>query len=283
MTTNPSLYRVLEGSASTLSKHLFHPNFSGDDSSFLAKKKRILSGSGPCVDEALWTFLMACGYAMGGSEGIGRLTRILTGVNLPRSNDARIWLEAQPHSPRYQSGSRRREGNTHLDLAVGSIARREDESDSGIELANFSDSWVCFCEMKWNSDISPRVTHDPHRNQLIRVIENAVCLQSSGEYVNDAYVTLVTPSEFKLRMSGSRLYWYKYREYKSDENNVWRDLESPMERTDNEHWQYPSDIADRLKHLTLRWVTFNELFDNIPDSSISKVIKSFWKRRREFA
>ena len=284
MTTNPSLYRALEESASTLGEYLFHPNFSGDDRSFLSKKKKILSSSGLCIDEALWTFLVACGYAMGGSDGIGGLSKILTGMDLAIPCDAKIWLEAQPHSPRYRSGSKRREGNTHVDLAIGSIAPREDESDSGIELASHSDSWICLCEMKWYSDISPRVTHDLHRNQLIRVIENAICFQSNGRYVNDAYVTMVTPAVFKNRSSGSRLYWYKFKEYESGDENILRDIKSCcMDKTNNEHWYYPSDISERLKALKLRWVTFDDLFESIPDSPISDALKTFWKERNEYA
>lgn len=284
MTATQSLYQLLDENADRLNEHLFHPNFSGEDRSFLSKKKRILSGSSPCVDEALWTFLVACGYAMGGLDGVGKMSTILTGTDLATPSDAKIWLEAQPHSPRYQSGSKRREGNTHVDLAIGSIAPREDESDSGIELANHSDSWVCFCEMKWYSDISPRVTHDLHRNQLIRVIENTICFQSSGRYVNDAYVTIVTPAVFKNRSSGSRLYWYKFKEYESSDENILRDIKSCcMDKTNNEHWHYPSDISERLKVLKFRWVTFDDLFDNIPDSSISQGIKSFWKERSEYA
>ncbi len=272
MTATQSLYQLLDENTSRLDEHLFHPNFSGDDHSFLRKKKRVILGSGPCIDEALWTFLVACGYAMAGTHGIARLTKILTGTELSHSNDITIWLEPRPIPPR------KLEGNTHLDLAVGSIARRG-TTKSGVELDNHFEPWICFCEMKWNSDISESVEHDAGRNQLARVIENALCFHKSGRYADSAYVALVTPAVFREQRSERRFYQSKFREYVADYANILNDLNSGLPKRDH----YPASIKERLKTLTLRWITFDDMFSSIPDSPISEALKTFWKERSEYA
>ena len=53
-----------------------------------------------CKDEEVWTFLAACGYAIAGSQGVKKLTKILTGLDLTQPEDAKIWLEALPFPPR---------------------------------------------------------------------------------------------------------------------------------------------------------------------------------------
>ena len=274
MTTTQSLYQLIDENASSLNKRLYHPNFYGDDHKFLPKKERVLSSAHPCIDEALWTFLAACGYAMGGTDGVAKLTKILTGMDMPITNDSKIWLEARPLPPR------NREGNTNLDLAVGAVARRE-PTKSGIELNTHANPWICFCEMKWNSDISGFVSNDAHRNQLVRVIENALCFENKGKYADRSFVTLVTPAIFKDMVSDSRFhkeYQGKLREYRSDHANILIDLDSPLQKANH----YPDDIAERLKTLTLGWVTFDDLFDNIPDSPISEALDKFWKERSEY-
>lgn len=272
MPTRQSLYELLKENTCKINERLFHPNFYGDDHNFLLKKRKILSGSGLCRDEALWTFLAACGYAMSGSDGVARFAEILTGMDLPQCEDSKIWLETRPLPPR------KKEGNTNLDLALGSIARRE-TTKSGVELNPNSNSWICFCEMKWNSDISASVANDPRRNQLIRVIENAVCFQHTGQFTERLFVTLVTPECFKVRFPKSRLYQFKFREYRASESNIMKNLASPLQKRSH----YPDNITERVKALTLRWVTFDDLFDSFPDSPISKSLRTFWKERNEYA
>ncbi len=147
-------------------------------------------------DEKLWTWLLACGYAAGGPRGVLRLAGGLTGLDSGDDQHA-IWFEVQPPSPR------RGEGNTHLDLALGDLALREG-TDGGIQPAPGA-SWVCFWEMKWYSDLSTKVTHDLHRNQLAHVIENAVAFASAP--LDQVHVVLVTP---RPRPSHSR--WMDLRE-----------------------------------------------------------------------
>jgi hypothetical protein len=115
-------------------------------------------------DERIWTFLVGCGYAIAGEDGVATLTKILTDSDYEAPTNPKIWFEVLPIPPRKE------EGETHLDLALGTIARRKG-TESGIELENVESSWICFCEMKWYSDISYNVSYDQHRNQLIRVIE----------------------------------------------------------------------------------------------------------------
>ncbi|MCB1088457.1 MAG: hypothetical protein KDM63_15570, partial [Verrucomicrobiae bacterium] len=62
--------------------------------------------------------------------------------------------------------------------------------------------------MKWYSDLSKNVTNDQHRNQLSRIIENAVVFQGKGALVERVTVTLVTPEIFVGTEPKSRLYHY---------------------------------------------------------------------------
>src|SRR6056297_1705354 len=158
-------------------------------------------------DEQLWTFLLGCGYAAGKKEGISKLARLLTTKNINTDEIDKIWFEVLPLPPRKD------EGNTHLDLAIGNISIR-DNTTSGIKLKNnIEKPWICFCEMKWNSDISTKVSYDLKRNQMIRVIENALTFQNNNnELAKDIYFNLVTPDLFKKEPK-SRLYHYKFEEY----------------------------------------------------------------------
>ena len=169
--------------------------------------------SGSLGDEQVWTFLVGCGYAMAGAEGLAKPTNVLTGTDLPQPDDAKIWLEVLPLPPRNS------EGSTHVDLAIGSIIRRG-SSRSGINLWRDPQPWICFCEMKWRSDISLSVTHDPDRNHLARVIENALCFQGEGGYSDEVHVALVTPAIFKGSDSGYRAYQGLFREYERNKGQT---------------------------------------------------------------
>lgn len=149
-------------------------------------------------DEVVWTFLLAIAYASGGPEGVRSLEAMLS--NRPSQSDAssQIWLEALPMPPR------KAEGNTNVDLAMGAISERAG-SDGGIQLDSQLGDSVTFCEMKWYSDISKSVTNDQHRNQLSRIIENAVTFQRCGKFVDRVTVTLVTPKVFVESEPKSRL------------------------------------------------------------------------------
>jgi hypothetical protein len=79
----------------------------------------------------------------------------------------------------------------------------------------------------------------------------------------------------------SRLYQYKYEEYKDNTAAMLRDLSGcslPENRT--EEFCYPN-IAQRMGCLSLNWVTYEDLFSSIPRSSISEAIASFHRRFNE--
>jgi len=228
-------------------------------------------------NENIWTFLIVCGYAIAGTNGVAELSKQLTcNSNIMVTEDMRIWLEPLPYPPR------NKEGNSHIDLAIGTIEKRminKQSSDSGIQLSSVNESWICFSEMKWYSDISLKVSNDLNRNQLIRIIDNAICFQNASSnnpvYAKEVYVTLVTPEI--LYKSGSRLYSYKFNEYEYNKNNIVDDLNNSCLTERNEaYWKYPADIIDRMTSLNLNWVTYETLFNNLPSSSLKNDISEFF-------
>jgi len=219
---------------------------------------------------------VGCGYAVAGEDGVARLTETLTGSNQKSPANPKIWFEVLPVAPR------KREGETHLDLALGTIAVREG-TESGIRLDDVGSPWVCFCEMKWYSDISVRVTCDVDRNQLARVTENALCFQASGKYAEKVYVTPVTPATFRNPRLKSRLYQYKFEEYDADRTCLMDDLEAcVLEKNEQADWSFPPDLAQRVASLSLRWVTYDELFQNLPDSPIAAELTKFWRQYGDY-
>ena len=127
--------------------------------------------------------------------------------------------------------------------------------------------------MKWYSDISTSV-NDIHRNQLARVIENALYFNDGDRFSDCVYVALVTPKAFKNTNVKSRLYQYKFEEYEADRNQLVKDVEACVLK---KHKHASGNVADRVGRLTLRWATYDEIFAEIPDSAISKELKEFWR------
>jgi len=218
------------------------------------------------ADEQVWTFLVGCAYAIQGLTGTTSLAKLLTGTIPPSATKA--WFEVLPMPPRS------REGNTHLDLAFGSIALRSG-MQSGIELGRDEPRWVSFVECKWYSDIAGSVSYDKHRNQLARVIENALYFNQGDQFAQDVHVTLVTPEVFQSCSASSRLYQYKYAEYsKSEPADLQRDLAASCLRYRR---QFP-DIGDRIRNLRLHWVTYEVLFQSVPDSAMKQLFIDFATR-----
>lgn len=216
-----------------------------------------------CIDEQIWTFLVACGYAIDGPPGLKKLCSILTGRN--DLTTEKIWIEVLPSSPRVQ------EGATHLDLVVGDIKLRNGKV-SGIELKPKEDSWISFCEMKWYSDISYNVSYDLKRNQLARVIENALLIEKDNNFAENVFVNLVTPKIFKNAVTKSRFYCYKFEEYQKQDKLI-NDLRTCSLEYANE--LNTSKIEERVSSLKLIWTTFDSLFESLPESEISAEIKNF--------
>ena len=126
--------------------------------------------------------------------------------------------------------------------------------------------------MKWESDISPGVTNDPNRNQLVRVIESALYFQSNGDFADEVHVALVTPAVFRDKPFVFKNYTGKFRRYESDSANILEDLRNCILKTRGNF-----DAAERIDALQLHWQTFDELFASIPESAISDALQAFHK------
>jgi hypothetical protein len=147
--------------------------------------------------------------------------------------------------------------------------------------------------MKWFSDISHGQTNDNRRNQLIRIIENAITFQSNDNLPDKVYFTLVTPQVFLVKEDDifSRLYQYKYYEYTNDNGpeSLYNEINQcqlrQRDHQNNPIWNYPSIeiIQNRLANLQFNWVSYETLFENLPDSAISNSIMEFWDERSQLA
>lgn len=239
----------------------------------------------PLIDEEVWTLLFTYGYALGEEDGMVQLASALTGGSSP-SRPFRAWLEMLSYPPR--KGVRdRSERNSHIDLTLGHLVPRPNKKaglqyqppDKGL-------GWLCMIEAKWLSDVATQTKHDCQRNQLARLIETALTFQQFGrEPVSptEVHVTLLTPQRFKTPNSnggGSRLYFYKFREYCRDGVPVREaiiadiDLASVPRRPDMAVWRYP-DLPRAIDRLQLHWVTFEELLPSMPDTRFKSALTAF--------
>ena len=212
------------------------------------------------IDEQLWTFLTAALIAEKPHEYI----QLFCGDTVSLPAVGRIVCEAEPLSTR--SGSV--EGNTVLDIAFGHVVPRAlragdsatpQNTLAGIAYgAHANNSWVCFVEAKYLSDCGCKVTHDPLRNQLTRVIENLLCFQTDGQMPSRLYFALLTPRVFRDNPT-ARLYGYKMRDY-ADRDAIKTDIEAcPLLRRTTRGYTFP-DTTPRIGALVaLRWVTFEDV------------------------
>ena len=234
-----------------------------------------------CNDEQVWTYLLACGYAVVGARGVAKLARLLTGdddLSVPARSA--IWLEHRPNTPRPETSLAEKplegEGRSHIDLSIGNIAS-EYGNTSGIDLAGPADSgsWICFCEMKWEADIEAGVRHDDQRNQLIRIIESALYFRNESRYAGRVYVSLVTPESSKN--DSAKLYHHKFNEYQLDNGLILEELRNCKLRL------LPGfDAATRIDALRLQWQTFDHLFEEMPGSETGDGIKRFWEKHSKY-
>jgi hypothetical protein len=166
-------------------------------------------------------------------------------------------LHGNPQS--LYSAERSSEGNTKLDLAFGFVVQREG-TDAGIAYGpSCPESWACFVEAKCLSDCSTAVSYHPLRNQLARVIENALCFQRGGEFPKKVFFTLLTPRLF-LEHRNARLYGYKMSEYLNSELLI-EDIERCCIPWRNQPaYSYPN-IQERVGALRLNWVCYEELLE----------------------
>lgn len=237
----------------------------------LGKIGRIEQQAGVCKDEEVWTYLLACAYAIDGARGVASLAEQLTGsprLSLPE--EPAIWLEYRPMTPRIG------EARSHMDLSIGNIAV-DAGTKGGIAPVGGPEAtpWVCFCEMKWESDITPGVANDPKRNQLIRVIESGLYYGWPDSTLAEVYITLVTPGRF--RDDTRKLYHRKFNEYTADKGRILEELRNcRLRRRDG------FDAATRISALQLRWLTFEELFAALPPSPLCAGIRQFRKTHGDY-
>jgi len=264
-----SLAEALKSWHDQITKYLYLGNVRWDK--LLARvEEEERNPSDSFADEQVWTFLVASGYAAAKEAGVVSLGEHLTCSRQTGPTNPRIWLEFEPFPPR------KREGRTRVDLALGAIAC-EKGTEGGIEIDDSQSPWVCFCEMKWYSDISLRVTHDIHRNQFARLIESAICLRWADKHPQRTCVGLVTPAVFRDAACKSRLYQYKFEEYSRDTGSLLADLKACVLEQ-----RCPCDLAERVQNLSLRWTTYDELFADLPDSGIRPELTAFWAKHGNY-
>lgn len=214
-------------------------------------------------DEQVLTFIVCAAYAVANLPGVASMSKILTNGEV--STD-KLWFEVLPFP------TRQLEGNTNLDLAIGSIRMRSD-TKSGIELKEDKVSSVCFCECKWRSDISLDVSHDIHRNQMARVIENALLFSDmKGRLVDNVYFTLITPGIFKSREQFSRLYQYKWQDYQTNEL-----LKADFDSCSLELRADLPAPGTRTSILKLNWVSYEDLILSASASLLQAEVFSFFQ------
>ncbi len=122
-------------------------------------------------------------------------------------------------------------------------------------LINPSNGFALIIEAKVLSDISYQITYDATRNQMTRTID--VMLEENSHLCEPLYrrdpektlFLLLTPKLFKKNLS-SRLYGYKFTDYKKNPDSIAADL---PHRT-NQDW---SKISQRLGWLT--WEDFRRV------------------------
>ena len=213
---------------------------------------------------------------------VEKLYELLTrGNSKITPSNIKYGIEAQPLT------HREKEGNTYLDLAMGSIKRRG-STESGIELdiTNKKQDFV-FCEAKWKSDLSVGVSKCSIRNQLQRVIENALIFAGEN-FKGNIFVTLITPELYKKHYElglNTRFYSCKYAEYKGNirgtflrELNLIKELgvipfndEKGVERKS----KYREIVEKNLDKLILNWITFEELLFKISNDSLKSEYEKY--------
>lgn len=224
----------------------------------LRKLQAVEEASGEVViqSESLWPFLLAAGFGIqagGGAELAERLTeghehaqgRLFVGV--------------------HARATRELEGPTPLAIATGDVEVRGDH----LELTS-TPRWVGCCECRFIADISSEAADVRHRNKLVRTIEAACRLGVAPDC--RVHVTLISPLSF--RNTRSRLYSERYATYEADPAAILDDLAAcrlaPRYRRE--------ELQAALERLTLHWLSYDELFDELPDSDVARAITTFRDR-----
>lgn len=214
-------------------------------------------------NEVVWNFLIA--HILSNPSSQKKYFQIFCDDSIPITSNYDIWFESQPVSPR-KDRQGHTEKNTHLDIAFGSITSRprlgsKQPSKSGIQYDNQNDDgWVCFVEGKYDSELSKQTKHDSSKNQLTRVIENALCFQGNGCFPKKLFVALLTPKAYLNDCKKN--YYKKIKEYEKPEN-ILKDVESSQiqRRSSQKDWMYPTNINERLKLLKINWLSYEDIIE----------------------
>ena len=231
------------------------------------------------ADEQLLVLKIVEQYIKGSK--LNSLYQLLTRKETNPKDIIKIGIEAQPLS------HREKEGNTYLDLAMGSIKRRGN-TESGIELdTNNEEQDFVFCEAKWKSDLSVGVSKCSIRNQLQRVIENALIFAGEN-FKGNIFVTLITPELYKKHYElglNTRFYSCKYFEYKGNIRGTFlRELDLIKElgvipfndkKGVERKSKYREIVEKNLDKLILNWVTFGELLAEISNDILKNEYEKY--------
>jgi len=211
----------------------------------------------PCQvekDERFWIVacMMTIFYSQNRTEELTQLFRNAYGDFPPvkgveswgecLKGDLHLFFEVKLPSPAYVLNSAEGKKNLEGPTNVDSI------------LLNSKNGFAVIIEAKVLSDISYEITYDTMRNQIARNID--VMLEESKELCppldrdpEKTLFLLITPKLFKDNPS-SRLYGYKFCEYKTNPNSLSKDLP----HRENGDWQ---NVSNRLGWLA--WEDFKDV------------------------
>jgi hypothetical protein len=233
---------------------LFHPP------PYVEKQIRPVLINNLMPKEVVWTFLVAKKY----ENNQQALVKKLCGVDEPIPEDSRIWLEAYLHPTRMRQ-EEVKYWRSRADLSVGCLEFAK-ARDSQIQS---NGDWICIAEAKWYDDIHPN-SKFPNILQYSQIIEHALLMHDKdGNFPKRVYVTLITPKYFKDNQGkfSKRNYWQKYHDYQTSRTLLENDLRlCPLTFLSHDE----EILLERVKSLTLNWVTFEELL-GLPDLVIDNI------------
>jgi len=231
------------------------------------------------LKENHWTFIIACAYTI--DDNGCHLLQELFFKNLETENNSPfLWFQYSVYTVKGPSG-RGGKAKSTPEFAFGNVININ-KTELEYLPPEKGEGWVGFVEMKTLDDIKTNSTDNPIYNQLVKYIKNALTIQTFGadekKYPENVFLTLVTPKRFRDNRN-SRLYGYKYDEYTgSDKDKKMIDdiPDSVRHEFSNENWKSltKSEVERRLNLLKLNWVSFEDIFSNMPEGKIKDCINN---------
>lgn len=226
----------------------------------IARLRRAARDSDAKRNETIWSYIAAKILSRAHQTGTAPAWFAEAG-KWALDGNADVWCEAMPVVPRLGVAGGT-EADSRIDLAWGAMELRPGTA-AGIAYSPAGGGGVTFVEAKLHCDISTAVSHDPLRNQMARVIESLVCFQENGghaRYPQNMRFALLTPRRFRDRHTRSRLYNYKFGEYRSNRDALVEDIElSAFPRRNKRRWRYPDDLKERVAQMKMEWWSFEEV------------------------